>query len=366
MTRRLTRRFWFNFALTLAVVLSAAAATRAQEAVATGASVSKSERVATDNALKLEGQIVCSVCWFESDDRVKTPYGTAADLKCAVDCAAKGVDAALAVREGAGNSFALYLLEDGRFDKGAKNWLAYMGKRVEVSGTTRPGAEGKRYLKVDALRVVADEGGGAGSTVLQDAKVIGTEAELALSDLFGAQQRLSALKGRIVVLNFWATYCEPCRKEMPDLARIQNDYAALGVQVVGASADEATARAKVLQFIKETKLNFPVWLGATTGDMQRFGLAPVLPGTVIIGRDGRIVWHKSGVIKESDVKRQLDALLQQATEEGKRNVRAADGRANAPGEPRADAPDVSGAERSKASSEAADEKGDEHASSVPS
>jgi peroxiredoxin len=168
------------------------------------------------------------------------------------------------------------------------------------------------------LKVVAGAGGTAAS-VLQDAKVIGTEAaELALRDLFGAEQRLSALRGRIVVLNFWATFCEPCRKEMPDLAAIQNNYAALGVQVVGASADEAAARPKVLQFIKETKLNFPVWLGATTGDMERFGLAPALPGTVIIGRDGRIVWHKSGVVKEADVKKQIDELLAQAAKEEKK------------------------------------------------
>jgi thiol-disulfide isomerase/thioredoxin len=240
---------------------------------------------------------------------VKTPYGTAADLECAADCAAKGIDAALAVREGGGNKFALYLLEDGRFDKGAKNWLAYMGKRVQVAGTLRRGAAEKSYFKVDALNVV---GGGADASVLQDAKVIGTEVDFALKDLYGGEQRLSAFRGRIVVLNFWATYCEPCRREMPDLARIQNNYAALGVQVIGASADEQAARAKVLEFIRETKINFPVWLGAKVGDMQRFGLAPALPGTVIIGRDGRVVWQRSGIVKEADLKQKIDELLAQA------------------------------------------------------
>jgi thiol-disulfide isomerase/thioredoxin len=166
----------------------------------------------------------------------------------------------------------------------------------------------KRHVSVDSLHVVA---GASGATVpvTQDAKVIGSEVELALRDLYGAEQRLSALRGRVVVLNFWATYCVPCRKEMPDLAAIQNNYAALGVQVVGASADDAAARPKVLQFIKETKLNFPVWLGATTGDMERFGLAPALPGTVIIGRDGRIAWHKSGVVTEAEVKKQVEEQL---------------------------------------------------------
>ena len=333
------RRFLINFALSLAVVAFGAAAVRAQET-----------RLAKDAPVKLEGQIVCSLCWFEEKDRTKTPYGTAENMSCAADCAAKGIDAALAVREGAGNNFALYLIEDGRFDKGAKNWLAFMGKYVEVAGTLRSGAEQKKYLKVDALNVVA---GSASAPVLQDTKVIGTEVELALRDLFGAEQRLSALRGRVVVLNFWATYCEPCRKEMPDLARIQNNYAALGVQVVGASADEQAARTKVLQFIKETKLNFPVWLGATTGDMERFGLAPALPGTVIIGRDGRIVWHKSGVVKESEVKKQIDTLLAEAAREGKRETAGGAGSAGTRREEQA---------RAKATARAAEE----HASSVPS
>lgn len=304
------KRLLMSVALLLLAFVSVAVTARAQEEVA----------AAGNAAVKLEGQIVCSVCWFESEDRTKTPYGTAADIKCAADCAAKGIDAALAVREGAGNNFALYLLEDGRFDKGAKNWLGLMGKRVEVSGTTRAAKE-KKYLKVDALKVVAGGESAAAASVLQDAKVLGTEVELALPDLFGTEQKLSAYRGRVVVLNFWATYCVPCRKEMPDLAAIQNSYAALGVQVIGASADEAKAKADVLKFIKETKLNFPVWLGATVGDMERFGLAPALPGTVIIGRDGKIVWHKSGAVKEADVKREIDKLLAAARKEEKTRQR---------------------------------------------
>jgi thiol-disulfide isomerase/thioredoxin len=298
------KKLLMSVALLALVLASSAGAARAQGGNA---------------AVKLEGQIVCSVCWFEAEDRAKTPYGTAADIKCAADCAAKNIDAALAVREGAGNNFTLYLLEDGRFDKGAKDWLAFMGKRVEVAGTTRAAKE-KKYLQVDALKVVAG-GESAAASVLQDAKVIGTQVELALPDLFGAEQKLSAFRGRVVVLNFWATYCVPCRTEMPDLADVQNSYAALGVQVVGASADEPASKPAVLKFIRETKLNFPVWLGATVGDMERFGLAPALPGTVIVGRDGKIVWHKSGIIKAADVKKEIDKLLAQAAKEDKARQR---------------------------------------------
>jgi thiol-disulfide isomerase/thioredoxin len=105
-----------------------------------------------------------------------------------------------------------------------------------------------------------------------------------------------------VVLNFWATWCIPCRKEMPDLAAIQNEYAALGVQVIGAGADTLADRSKVLQFAKETRINFPVWLGATTDDMKRFGLGPSLPGTAIIGRDGKIISLQPAMITRTEQK----------------------------------------------------------------
>ena len=251
--------------------------------------------------VKLTGQVVCSDCWFETKDRVKTPYGTASDLKCAADCAAKDIPAALAVRDGA--AFALYLLEDGGYRREGKGWLAVMSSMVEAEGTVRRDGD-KQFLKVSALRVV-----GPSPVAQAAASAVGTRPELALRDLSGVEQSLAALRGRVVVLNFWATWCEPCRREMPDLAAVQNDYAALGVQVVGASADAAEDRAKVLQFIRETKINFPVWAGATAQMMPRFGLAPVLPGTVVLDREGRIVSSTNAVIKADELRKQLDALL---------------------------------------------------------
>jgi peroxiredoxin len=159
-------------------------------------------------------------------------------------------------------------------------------------------------IRVDTLEVTAPS-----LAEREAANVVGKEVDLTLKDPFGTTQGLSALKGRIVILNFWATYCIPCRKEMPDLAAIQNEYAALGVQVVGASTDEAADRSKVLQFVKETKVNFPIWTGATTADMIRFGLGAALPGTVVIGKDGRIAKVISGVVNQTDLKKHIDAML---------------------------------------------------------
>ena len=254
---------------------------------------------------KLEGQVVCCAdCWAEAD-RTKIEFGTAEDLLKAKSCVEGGDPTLLAVREG--DKFTLYQLEQGKFRLKGQNWLEYVGKRLAVTGSLHKRKNAAVVVRVDTLEVLA-----VSPAERDAAQVLGQEIELTLKDPFGAEQRLSSLKGRIVVLNFWATYCVPCRKEMPDLAAIQNEYAALGVQVVGASADETQDRAKVLQFVKETRINFPIWMGATTADMMRFGLGAALPGTVIIDRDGRIARIISGIVNQADLKKQIDAMLASA------------------------------------------------------
>lgn len=257
-------------------------------------------------SVRLEGQVVCCAeCWAEAD-RTKIEYGTAEDLLKAQSCVANGDPTLIAVREG--EKFTLYQLEQAKFRLPGKNWLEFVGRRVAVTGAVQK-KKNASIIRVDALEVLA-----ASQAEREAANVIGKEVNLTLKDPFGTEQSLAALKGRIVVLNFWATYCVPCRKEMPDLAAIQNEYAALGVQVVGASADEAEDRAKVLQFVKETKVNFPIWTGATTADMMRFGLGAALPGTVIIGRDGKIAKVISGIVNQADLRKQIDAMLAAAAE----------------------------------------------------
>jgi thiol-disulfide isomerase/thioredoxin len=250
---------------------------------------------------RMEGQVVCCAdCWAEAD-RTTVEYGTAEDLLKAQSCIAGGDPTLIAVREG--DKFTLYQLEQGKFRLPGKNWLDFVGKRVAVTGAVESKKK-QPVIRVDTLEVLAN------SLAEQEAaNVVGKEIDLVLKDPFGSEQRMNAFKGRIVILNFWATYCIPCRKEMPDLAAIQNEYAALGVQVIGASTDVAADRTKVLQFVKETKINFPIWLGATTADMIKFGLGAALPGTVIIGRDGRIVKVMSGVVNQAELKKQIDAML---------------------------------------------------------
>jgi len=259
---------------------------------------------------RLEGQIVCCEdCWNKADRR-KVVYGSAEDMAQAAKCIANGDPTLLAVM-GPNGDAKFYQLEDGKFKRPEPNWLGYVGSRVEVTGSIRVRKK-QNFVRVDDLKVLSKP------TEPVQPDVIGKEAELVLKDLFGAEQKLSAYRGRIVVLNFWATWCGPCKKEMPDLAAIQNSYAAYGMQVIGASADTLNELKEVRQFIKDTSVNFPVWLGATTEQMAQFGLGPGLPGTAIIGRDGKIVAIHRSVVTQEEIKKHLDKLVAQGEREARR------------------------------------------------
>jgi thiol-disulfide isomerase/thioredoxin len=275
--------------LTRLVLMTAIAAATASHLCAQG-----SKGAATT----LTGQLVCSDCWAEAD-RKTVAYGTAADLACARDCAERGIPSAIAVKQG--DDYHLYLIEQSQL-KDQNEWLDRIGGQVEITGKLYA-KKGKQYVTVETYKFLSAAPSAGEQTT------IGSEVELSLKDLTGIDQNLNGYRGRIVVLNFWATWCIPCKQEMPDLAAIQNEYAAFGVQVVGASADQLADRTKVLEFIKQTKINFPVWVGATTDDMKRFGVGPGLPATVVIGRDGKIAALHYKVIQQAQLKKEIDKLL---------------------------------------------------------
>lgn len=281
MNSRMTMKLLISFTVLLLVLVTAA---RAQ-----------------DIRTKLEGQVVCCAeCWAEAD-RTKVEFGTAEDLLKAKSCVEGGDPTLLAVREG--DKFKLYQLATGKFRLPGKNWLEFVGKRIAVEGTIQNRKE-TSIVRVDSLAVVAPS-----IAEQQASQSVGRQVDLTLKDLSGVEQSLTALKGRIVILNFWATYCIPCRKEMPDLAKIQNEFAPFGVQVIGVNTDDEEDRKKVLQFVKETKINFPVWVDGDMELMMRFGLGGALPGTVVIGRDGRVTKIISGVVDPVALKKDIEALL---------------------------------------------------------
>jgi len=96
---------------------------------------------------------------------------------------------------------------------------------------------------------------------------------------------------------------------MPIFVRLQERRGAEGVQVIGASADETGNERAVEAFVQEQRVNFPIWVGATTVDMERLGLGTALPATAIIDRDGTVATRAPGIIDEAGLNRWIDWLL---------------------------------------------------------
>ena len=129
------------------------------------------------------------------------------------------------------------------------------------------------------------------------------------TDSSGHTRTLEDYRGDVVVLNFWATWCQPCVKELPLLSKIQRDYAIEGVRVIGVSADETAQADQVIEFARKRKVIFPVLLGATTEHMKTLGLGEALPATAILNREGEIVARFRGVIEKGDLEPVLERLL---------------------------------------------------------
>ena len=133
--------------------------------------------------------------------------------------------------------------------------------------------------------------------------------DLELKDLEGNLHKLSDYRGSIVVLNFWATWCVPCRKEMPLFVDLQNEYMSRGVQFIAASTDESDSQKEVPKFVKEFHLNFPVWIGATPDQQASFRLGTALPATLIIDADGNLAYRIIGESTREMLEQRLECLL---------------------------------------------------------
>ena len=135
-------------------------------------------------------------------------------------------------------------------------------------------------------------------------------AAVTLPDLEGRPQALDQWRGKVVVLNFWATWCAPCREEIPILVKLQKKYGAQGLQFVGIAVDQAE---KVRPYAAEMGMNFPILIGNLDAiELTRTlgNRAGVLPFTVILARDGRIAGKEVGAAKEGLFEARLLPLLQ--------------------------------------------------------
>jgi len=145
----------------------------------------------------------------------------------------------------------------------------------------------------------------AGTPMLKQASIA---PDFTLESLDGKSMKLSDLRGHAVLLNFWATYCGPCKIEMPWFVELQKQYGAQGLQIVGVAMDDAS-KEDIAKFAKDMGVNYPILIGKeSVGD--EYGGIPALPETFFIGRDGKlmdkIIGLKGKGEIEDDIKKALN------------------------------------------------------------
>ncbi|HKB98498.1 MAG TPA: TlpA disulfide reductase family protein [Terriglobales bacterium] len=141
-------------------------------------------------------------------------------------------------------------------------------------------------------------------------------AQLSLRDTHGNTQDIGKHKGKIVVLNFWATWCVPCQHEMPLLGEMQRKYEEKGVVVLGASVDDEKGQPLIQPFAEKNKIAFPLLVGATTDQMQQLQLGEAIPATAFFDADGNLTGRVLGELNKSDLQNRLEWML------GKRHGKA--------------------------------------------
>ena len=125
----------------------------------------------------------------------------------------------------------------------------------------------------------------------------------------GTPQALSQWRNKVLVVNFWATWCAPCREEMPDFSAMHAAMSAQGVQFVGIGIDSAE---KIAEFQRATPVSYPLLVGNVTAiDLTRdYGnTLQALPFTVVIARDGRVAATRLGLYNSKDLRKVLDQLI---------------------------------------------------------
>ena len=129
-----------------------------------------------------------------------------------------------------------------------------------------------------------------------------------VKDINGKDVRLSQYKGQVVLVNFWATWCGPCRREIPSLMALYRDYKERGFVVLGVSVDKEVQLVK--PYARTMKMNYPVLIGAGREEFnEEFGPFIGFPTSVMLERDGTVCVKHVGVPSRSLLERQIDALL---------------------------------------------------------
>lgn len=131
--------------------------------------------------------------------------------------------------------------------------------------------------------------------------------DFSLASLDGGTLKLSDFRGKAVLLNFWATWCEPCKIEMPWFVELQKKYGPQGLQILGVAMDDASAK-EISEFARKMGVNYPIVIGKeAVGD--QYGGLPYLPSTFYIDRDGKVVQRVFGLVSRSEIESDIQKAL---------------------------------------------------------
>jgi cytochrome c biogenesis protein CcmG/thiol:disulfide interchange protein DsbE len=134
-----------------------------------------------------------------------------------------------------------------------------------------------------------------------------TAPNFTLSDSKGASVRLSDYKGKVVLLDFWATWCHGCKTEIPWYMEFQNKYKDKGLAVIGVSMDDDGWKS-VKPFVEEQKMNYAVVIG--NQELAKLYAVDALPVTLLIDRNGKIAVSHAGMVEKDAFEKEIQALLQ--------------------------------------------------------
>jgi thiol-disulfide isomerase/thioredoxin len=138
---------------------------------------------------------------------------------------------------------------------------------------------------------------------------VAPDFDLKVLDSKGQTLKLSSLKGKAVIVNFWATWCEPCKIEMPWLIQLQQKYGPQGLQIVGVAMDD-TEEKTISEFAHKMGVNYPVVIG-TEKVADSYGGVDGLPISFFLDRSGKVVDHILGLVSESQIESSIQKSLAQ-------------------------------------------------------
>lgn len=133
--------------------------------------------------------------------------------------------------------------------------------------------------------------------------------EFALPDLYGKQRAIKEWQGKVLIINFWATWCPPCLKEMPEFVKLQNEYGSKGLQFIGIAIDEVEP---VKEFINNKLINYPILQGEDQGTKIAHDLGNIVntvPFTVIVDKKGNVVKSHMGELERETLLEIIKPLL---------------------------------------------------------